>query len=179
MKKKVIIISASPRKHGNSDLLCDQFQKGAQDAGHKAEKIFLRDKKMNYCLGCMKCQSNGGKCVQKDDMEEILEKIVQADVLVLATPVYFYNMDGQMKVLIDRTCPRYTEIANKNVYLIATSTDTGPGAMEGTINGFKSALSCYPGADIAGTICGTGVTQVGDIKESPVMVEAYEMGKSV
>ena len=67
MTKKVLIVSASPRKGGNSDLLCDQFLQGAKEAGNEAEKIFLRDKKINYCMGCGACQSNGGKCVQMDD----------------------------------------------------------------------------------------------------------------
>jgi multimeric flavodoxin WrbA len=179
MTKNVLVISASPRKGGNSDLLCDQFMKGARDARNTVEKIRVQEKKIHFCLGCLKCQGNGKKCVQKDDMEVILEKMIQADILVLATPVYFYNMDAQMKVLIDRSCPRYTEIANKKVYLIATSTDTGPGAMEGTISGFKAALSCYPDAEVGGIICGTGVTHVGDIAEKPEMALAYEMGKNV
>lgn len=179
MSKKVLVLSASPRKGGNSDLLCDQFMAGAREAGNQAEKILVQERKINFCLGCLTCQSNGGECVQYDDMDEILEKIIRADVLVLATPVYFYNMDAQMKVLIDRTCPRYTEISNKKVYLIATSTDTGPEAMDGTINGFKAALSCYPNAEVAGIITGTGVTNVGDIERKPEMAAAYEMGKSI
>lgn len=179
MSQRVLILSASPRKGGNSDLLCDQFMKGATESGNTAEKIHVPDKNIHFCNGCLTCQSNGGECVLDDDMGDILEKMIQADVLVLATPVYFYNMDAQMKVLIDRTCSRYTEISHKKVYLIATSTDTGPGAMEGTINGFKAALSCYPHAEVAGIICGTGVTNVGDIKGKPEMAVAYEMGKSL
>jgi len=179
MSETVLMLSASPRKGGNSDLLCDQFMKGAIEAGNQAEKIHVPDKNINFCTGCLTCQSNGGECVHDDDMGEILEKMIRADVLVLATPVYFYNMDAQMKVMIDRTCPRYTEISNKKVYLIATSTDTGPGAMDGTINGLKAALSCYPHAEVAGIICGTGVTNVGDIRGKPEMTVAYEMGKSV
>jgi multimeric flavodoxin WrbA len=65
MAKKVLILSASPRKGGNSDLLCDQFLRGAKEAGSQAEKIFLRDKKIGYCTGCGTCQGNGGKCIQK------------------------------------------------------------------------------------------------------------------
>jgi multimeric flavodoxin WrbA len=177
--KNVLILSASPRKGGNSDLLCDQFMKGATESGHQVEKIRVQDQSINFCKGCLACQSNGGECVQADDMGGILEKMIQADVLVLATPVYFYNMDAQMKVLIDRTCARYTEITDKKVYLIATSTDTGAGAMEGTINGFRAALSCYPNAEVAGIICGTGVTHTGDIKGKPEMDQAYEMGKNL
>lgn len=179
MSQKVLVLSASPRKGGNSDLLCDQFIAGALEAGNLAEKIIVQEKNINFCRGCLTCQSNGGECVQNDDMAKILDTIIQADVLVMATPVYFYNMDAQMKVLIDRTCPRYTEISNKKVYLIATSTDTGVEAMDGTINGFKAALSCYPNVEVAGIITGTGVTNVGDIKDKPEMAAAYEMGKSI
>ena len=115
MSKKILIVSASPRTGGNSDLLCDQFAKGAQEAGHQVEKIRVREKKIAPCLACYGCRGTG-ICVQKDDMAEILEKMVEADVLVLATPVYFYSMDGQLKTLIDRTLPRYTEIRDKEVY---------------------------------------------------------------
>ena len=109
MSKKVLIISASPRKDGNSDLLCNQFLKGALSAGHHAEKIALREHQINYCLGCGVCNTSH-KCVQKDGMGELLNKMVEADVIVLATPVYFYSMDGQLKTFIDRTVPRYNEI---------------------------------------------------------------------
>ena len=96
MSKKVLVLSASPRKGGNSDLLCDQFMRGAKEAGNQVEKIFLRDKRINYCIGCGACQGNGGKCVQKDDMAEVLDKMIAADVIVMATPVYFYTMNAQM-----------------------------------------------------------------------------------
>ncbi|HJD19638.1 MAG TPA: flavodoxin family protein, partial [Candidatus Avelusimicrobium excrementipullorum] len=81
MSKNVLIISASPRKGGNSDLLCDRFLAGAREAGHQAEKIFLRDKKINYCLGCGVCNTTHA-CVQKDDMAPLLDKMVAADVIV-------------------------------------------------------------------------------------------------
>ena len=112
MSKKVLALSVSPRRGGNSDLLCDEFIKGTQEAGLQAEKVFLKDKKINYCTGCGTC-SKTKSCSQKDDMSEILEKMVKADVIVMATPVYFYTMNGQMKTLIDRTCPRYSEIKDK------------------------------------------------------------------
>ena len=90
----------------------------------------------------MGCQSNSGVCSQKDDMAEILDKMVQADVLVLATPIYFYNMDAQLKTLIDRTCPQYTRISNKKAYLIATSDDSRKEAMDVAVAGFRGFLSC-------------------------------------
>lgn len=179
MSKNVLIFSASPRKGGNSDLLCDQFLAGARDAGHAAEKIFLRDKKINYCLACDGCRKNGGTCVQKDDMANILEKIIAADVIVMATPVYFYTMDAQMKTLIDRTYAKFTEIRDKDMYFIVTAADTRKESLERTIEGFRGFTSCYSGLNEKGIIYGTGVWNIGDIKGSKAMDQAYEMGKSL
>jgi len=121
MNKKIVVLSGSPRKGGNSDTLCDQFMLGAKESGNDVEKITLRDKKINYCTGCYSCEGKGGSCIHKDDMAAILDKMITADVLVMATPVYFYTMDAQMKTLIDRTCARYTEISNKEIYFIETA----------------------------------------------------------
>ena len=177
MSKKILILSASQRKGGNSDLLCDQFLRGAKEAGHGAEKIFLRDKKINYCTGCCACQSNGGKCVQKDDMAEVLDKMMAADVILMATPVYFYTMNGQMKTVIDRTVSRYTEISNKEMYFIVAAADGRKQAMERTMEGFRGFTSCLSGARERGVIYGTGAWKMGDIKGSKAMIQAYEMGK--
>ena len=178
MAKKVLILSASPRKGGNSDLLCDQFLRGAKEAGHQAEKIFLKDKKINYCTGCGTCLDTG-KCVQKDDMANILEKMVAADVIVMATPVYFYTMNGQMKTFIDRTCPRYTEISEKDMYFIMTAAVTGKEALKRTLEGLRGFTSCLTRPKEKGVVYGTGAWKIGDIKGSKAMKEAYEMGMKV
>lgn len=124
MNKKVLILSSSPRRNGNSDLLCDSFAKGAKEVGSSVEKIFLKDLNINYCTGCGVCNNNGYRgCSQKDDMEPILAKMIDADVIVMATPVYFYAMCGQMKTLIDRCCAKYTKIINKDFYFILTAAD--------------------------------------------------------
>ncbi|WP_319579665.1 NAD(P)H-dependent oxidoreductase [uncultured Methanospirillum sp.] len=179
MSQSVLILSASPRKGGNSDLLCDQFMKGAVESGNHVEKISVQDKKINFCIGCMTCQTNGGKCGLNDDMGEILEKMIKADVLVMATPIYFYNMDAQLKVLIDRTCSRYQEISNKKAYLITTCADTSETASDVTIGGFRVFLDCLNNVKEAGIISAVDVTYVGDIKDKPEMNLAYQMGKSV
>lgn len=179
MSKKILVISASPRRGGNSDTLCGEFIRGAREAGSEAEKIFLRSKKIGYCTGCGACNSTH-KCVQQDDMAEILDKMVQADVIVMATPVYFYTMDAQMKTLIDRTVPRYTEIADKDFYFIVTAADTDQAAMERVISGFRGFTEdCLPNPHEKGIIYGTGAWQIGEIKNSPAMREAYEMGRQV
>jgi multimeric flavodoxin WrbA len=179
MKKKVLVLSSSPRRGGNSDLLCDQFTLGVQLAGHHSEKIFLKDKKINYCTGCGTCIDRGKNCSQKDDMTEILDKMVEADVIVMATPVYFYTMCGQMKTLIDRTCSRYTEINNKDFYFIVTAADDGKPAMERTLEEFRAFTHCLDGANEKGIVYGTGAWNMGDIKGKPAMKHAYEMGKKV
>jgi multimeric flavodoxin WrbA len=179
MNKSVLVISSSPRRGGNSDLLCDQFIIGAQSAGHEADKIFLKDKKINYCTGCGTCIDKKKRCPQKDDMAEILEKMIAADVIVLATPVYFYTMCAQMKTLIDRTCSRYTEISNKEFYFILTAADNSKRLMEATLQGFRAFTSCLNDAKEKGIIYGTGAWHIGEIKGKPAMKEAYDSGQSV
>lgn len=177
--KNVLIISASPRKNGNSDLLCDRFAQGARESGHNVQKVFLASKKIGYCRGCGVCNTTH-TCVQKDDMAEILEQMVKADVIVLATPVYFYSMDGQMKTLIDRTVPRYTEIAGKDFYFIMTAADTEKANLARTMEGFRGFTEdCLDGAREAGIIYGIGAWNAGEIKDTPAYDEAYAMGKQV
>lgn len=177
--KNVLIISASPRKNGNSDILCDRFAQGATKSGHQVEKIFLACQNIGYCRGCGVCNSTH-QCVQKDDMAEILDKMVNADVIVLATPVYFYSMDGQMKTFIDRTVPRYTEITNKDFYFIMTAADTERANLERTVEAFRGfTQDCLTNAREAGILCGTGAWNVGEIKATPAYIQAYEMGKRV
>ena len=179
MNKNVLVLSSSPRRGGNSDVLCDQFISGVQEAGHHTEKIFLKDKKINYCNGCGTCFNGGKACPQKDDMAEILKKMIAADVIVMATPVYFYTMCAQMKTLIDRTCSRYTEISNKDFYFIVTAADKSKPAMERTLEEFRGFTFCLENAREKGIIYGTGTWNLGDIKKSDAMNKALEMGKTV
>ena len=104
--KNVLILSSSPRRGGNSDTLCDEFMQGAIESGHRVEKVFLRDKTIHPCTGCGVCSQYKKPCPQKDDAAEIIGKMLAADVIVMATPVYFYAMSAQMKTLIDRYNPQ-------------------------------------------------------------------------
>lgn len=178
--KKVLVISSSPRRNGNSDLLCDLFMKGAIEAGHRAEKIFLADKTIHYCTGCGACANATRPCVQKDDVAEILEKMVEADVIVLATPVYFYTMCAQLKTLIDRSCPRYTAISNKEFYFILTAADTNRAAMNRTLESLRGFTEdCLENSREKGILFGLGVMDRGEVKETPAYREAFEMGKRI
>ena len=177
--KNILILSGSPRKGGNSDTLCDQFMAGASEAGHNVEKIWVPGEKIAPCLGCGHCQSHAGVCVQKDAMAEILQKMVDTDVLVLASPVYFYSVSAQIKALIDRTVARYTEIKNKSMYYIISAADSDVSHMQRTIECFRGFAYCIEGSVEKGVVYGVGAWNKGEIKALPSMAQAYEMGKNV
>jgi multimeric flavodoxin WrbA len=174
--KKILILSGSPRKGGNSDLLCDEFMRGAKEAGHDVEKIRVATKKIDYCHACYYCQKSGGECAIKDDMADVLQKMINADVIVLASPVYFYSIDAQLKALIDRTVARWTEVKNKEFYYIVTCADQERESQERTIECFRGYADCVEGAVEKGIVYGTGVYQKGEIVGTPMMEEAYQMG---
>ena len=130
--KKVLILSGSPRKGGNSDTLCDEFMKGAIEAGNEVEKIFVAGKNIGYCKGCYACKDTG-VCVIKDDMAEVLQKMLDADVIVLSSPVYFYSISAQLKAVIDRTVARWLEFRDKEFYYIMTAAEDEKHTMDCTL----------------------------------------------
>lgn len=176
MSKKILILSGSPRKGGNSDILCDEFAKGALQAGNEVEKIRVAEKNVGYCKGCYYCRSHNGQCVIKDDMAVVLQKMIDADVIVLASPVYFYSIDAQLKAVIDRTVARWLEVKNKEFYYIATCADEENESAETTFACFRGYADCVEGAKEMGVIYGTGAYEKGEIKNSSAMKKAYEYG---
>jgi len=176
--RKVVVISASPRRGGNSDILCDRFVEGAREVGHEVEKIVVRDKKINYCTGCGTCFNGNKPCPQQDDMAALLDVMITADVIVMATPVYFYTMNGQMKTLIDRTCARYTEINDKDFYFIMTAADADKRSLERTLEEFRGFTYCLEGVNEKGVIYGSGVWEKGEVENTVAFHEAFSMGRS-
>lgn len=179
MNKNILILSGSPRKGGNSDLLCDEFMRGAVESGNQTEKIFLRNKKIGYCTSCYYCLKSDGVCAIKDDMAEIIEKMHWADVIVMASPVYFYSIDAQMKTFIDRCFAQYTKIKNKELYYIMTSADDTDTVMDCTLECFRGFAVCLDGSKEMGVIYGKGLPESGTVQNTPIMQEAYEMGRKV
>lgn len=176
MSKNVLILSGSPRLYGNSDLLCDEFLKGAKEAGHEVEKIFLRNIKVAGCIGCEHCYKGGGStgiCIIKDDMAQILDKMSDADVIVLASPVYFYSVGSQIKTVIDRCFAKWKSLKNKEFYYIMTAGEDSDTVMDCTLECFRGFAKCLEGS------VEKGVYEKGSIKNTPYMKQAYEMGKSV
>lgn len=178
MSKKVLILSGSPRKNGNSDILCDEFAKGAVEAGHEVEKIRVAEKNIGYCRACYACRDTG-VCAIKDDMAEILQKMIDCDVMVLASPVYFYSIDAQLKALIDRTVARWTEVKDKEFYYIVTAADGENEAAETTIACLRGYADCVEGAKEKGVVYGMGTYEKGEVKNTPAVKVAYEMGAKI
>ena len=179
MSKKVLIISTSPRKGGNSDTLAEEFARGAREAGHEVEKIGLWDKTIGFCRGCLACQKTG-RCVIHDDADMIAQKMLTAEVIVFATPIYYYEMSGQMKTMLDRGNPLYSsDYAFREIYLLATAADTDDSAMDGAAKGLEGWISCFEKARLAGMVFGGGADAIGTIQGNPALNEAYEMGKAI
>lgn len=179
MNKKVLILSSSPRKGGNSEMLAASFAKGAQEAGNQVETIYLREKQYNFCKGCFACLKLG-HCVIPDDAVEIAAKMHDADILVFATPVYYYSVSGQLKTMLDRANPLYdTDYIFTKVYLLATAAEDEPYTVEGTVKAVQGWIDCFPRCELADTIFAGGVNEVGDIAGHPALGKAYQAGKAV
>ncbi|WP_294562581.1 flavodoxin family protein [uncultured Traorella sp.] len=173
---KVVVIRSSPRKDGNSDVLCDQFAKGAMESGHSVINIHLRKKKLSPCNACYGCMKDH-VCSIKDDMADILRKMIEADVIVMATPIYFYSLSAQIKILIDRCLSNYREIKDKKFYFIVTAADPQREAAQAALMSLRGFLDCLDHAEEAGVIYGMGAWDKGDIYKHPAYLEAYESGK--
>ena len=179
MGKNVLIVSSSPRKGGNSVTLAEAFAKGAQDAGNHVETIRLREKQIGFCKGCFACLKLG-HCVIKDDAVEIAAKMHDADVLVFATPVYYYSVSGQLKTMLDRSNPLFdSDYAFTKVYLLAAATENEPETVEGAVKTVQGWVDCFERCELAGTVFAGGVTDVGEIAGHPALEKAYQMGKGL
>lgn len=176
--KRIIVISTSLRRGSNSDRLADKFAEGARSAGNDVEKISLAGKNIKFCHGCMACQKLG-RCVIKDDVNDIMAKVVDADTVVWATPIYYYEMSGQMKTLIDRMNAMYSQDYKfRDVYLLTTAAEDEEFVPKRAEDGLTGWIDCYPKSRLAGTVFCGGVTEPHDIDGNAKLEEAYEMGKT-
>lgn len=178
--KKVLVISSSLRKDSNSEALAEALAKGAEAAGNQVERVSLRGKDIRFCRGCMACQKTH-RCVLQDDAAALVEKVGAADVLVFATPIYYYGMSGLLKTFLDRCNPLYSsEYAFREVYLTASAAEDTPSAMDGAVTGISGWVSCFEKARLAGVIRGTSLYEPGAAKKAAaVLQEAYDMGAAI
>lgn len=179
MSKKVLVISTSLRNNSNSEALADAFVKGAVEAGHQVEKINLRDKTIGFCKGCLACLK-AGSCVIKDDAVEIAQKMHDAEVIVFATPIYYYEMAGQMKTLLDRANSLYgSDYKFGDIYLMSTAAEDAEGVDKRAVTGLEGWIACFERARLAGTVFAGGVDGAGTIAGHPALERAYAAGKAV
>ena len=177
MSKQILVISTSPRKGGNSDTLADAFIQGAREAGHAVEKITLHDKNIGFCKGCLTCVKTQ-RCIIHDDAAAIVRQMLTADVLVFATPIYYYGMCGQMKTLLDRANPLYSaEYRFRDIYLLAAAAEEDEHTVDGAVTGLQGWIDCFDKARLAGAVFAGGVTSVGEIKGHAALERAHEMGR--
>lgn len=177
--KKVIVISTSLRVGSNSYMLADNFIEGAQAAGNEVEKITLSGKNIGFCKGCLACQKLG-KCVIDDDANAIMQKVLEADVVCWATPIYYYEMSGQMKVLIDRMNAMYSlDYKFRDVYMLTTAAEDEPEVPKRAEAGLTGWIDCYPKSRLAGTLFCGGVDAPRTIRGSVKLQEAYQLGKNI
>ena len=187
MTKNILILSTSPRKKGNSAALAEAFAEGAREAGNRAEVVSLCGMKLEFCRGCLACQKTG-RCIIDDDVlarllsfndvQSLLPKIHDADVLVFATPIYYYEMSGQMKTLIDRINPLFdSDYRFTDVYFLSAAAEDAEGVDARAIEGLGGFIDCFERAHFAGSVFAGGVTAPGEIAGHPALAAAREMGR--
>ena len=177
--KNVLIVASSFRLNGNSNMLAKEFARGAADAGNNVETIYLAQKQLAFCKGCLACQKLH-RCVINDDANEIAQKMKNADVVVFATPVYYYSISGQLKTLFDRANQLYdSDYKFQDIYLLATAAENESYTVEGATTAVQGWIDCFEKARLAGVVFAGGVNSVGDIEGHSALTQAYETGKAI
>lgn len=180
MSKKVLIVSTSLRGGSNSEILAKECERGAKEAGHDVEFISLKGKDIKFCVGCLSCQKTGA-CVLKDNVTDIIEKVRSAEVIVYATPLYYYGISGQMKTFLDRLNPLFSSEYNfKDIYMIATAADNSKTTFDRAYAALQGWVDCFEKAEIKGIVTGGGINDAKDAaNHADVMKKAYELGKKL
>ena len=177
--KKVVVISTSLRPGSNSHALAEQFAKGAEAAGHEVELVTLRGKEIRFCAGCLACQQTGA-CIFEDDVQAIMERVLRADVVCWATPIYYYEMSGQMKTLIDRMNAMYPkDYRFRDVYLLTTAAEEAAAVSQRAESGLQGWMDCYGRCSLKGHLFCGGVGGANEIAGNAKLQGAYAMGKNV
>ena len=180
MSKKVLIISSSLRGGSNSECLARECERGAKDAGHDVQFISLKGKELKFCIGCLSCQETG-KCVLKDDAADIMAAVYNAEVIVFATPIYYYEMCGQLKTLLDRMNPLFpSDYKFRDIYMIATAEEDEPTTFDKAYNGLLGWVDCFEKAELCALVAGGGIGDSGNAKHhAEALCRAYELGKAL
>ena len=176
----VLVITTSLRAKSNSDILADCLVRGAKDAGNDVELISLKGKELRFCIGCLSCQKTQ-TCVLRDDAVRIAEKVKNADTLVFVTPIYYYEMCGQMKTLLDRLNPLFpSDYRFRKVYMLSVAAEEEDEVPEKAVSGLQGWVDCFEKAELAGSLFCGGITSPGEASDkNDAQARAYQFGKNV
>lgn len=172
---KIVVLFGSPHKKGSSNLLAEQFIKGAEEAGHSVETLDAAHMNIRPCVACNACKKTG-KCVQADEMETVRAALESADLIAFVTPIYYMNMSAQLKVVIDRFYAFGENLKGKKTVLISASASEN---ISGILVENYKAICGYIGMEDRGMVLGEGCPVPPVTSGSPHMREAYELGKSL
>ena len=173
---KIVLLEGSPNQHGSSNLLADCFRQGAEEAGHTVEIIDAAHADIHPCTGCIHCGYEG-PCVQKDEMESIRPRILGADMMVFVTPLYYYGMSAQLKILIDRFCAFNSSIQRRHMKsaLIAAAWNSDDWTFE-ALEAHYQTLVRYLDLTDMGMVLGRSCGSPSMTKHSSYTQRAYELG---
>lgn len=177
--KKVLIITSSLRTHSNSDSLAEAFARGALDAGNEVETVSLKHKDIRFCMGCLACQKTL-RCVINDDAPAIVEKMHDADVIAFSSPIYYYEMSGQLKTMLDRANPLYpSDYHFRDIYMLTSAAEDEAYVPERAVAGLTGWIDCFEHARLAGSVFAGGVNYPDEIKGHPSLDKAYKIGHAI
>lgn len=176
----VLVITTSLRAKSNSDILAEQLIAGANVAGHSVELISLKGKDIKFCIGCLACQKTQ-RCIQKDDARAIADKVLNADTLVFVTPIYYYEMSGQMKTLLDRLNPLYSaDYKFRKVYMLSTAAEDKSFVPEKAVSGLQGWVDCFEKAELTDSLFCGGLNDSGEAAGAEKHLKAaFEFGKAL
>ena len=177
---QVLVLMSSPRKNGNTDRLADAFIKGVEENGYSTEKVYVNYQNIKPCLGCNVCQKTN-ECIQKDDMQEIYKKVLEANIIAFASPVFFYTFNGSMKLLIDRTFAIEKTIHDKDFYLLTTGLAPEESYFRIIKDTFQKYIDCLRvgGNRFVDSILGFQTGNKDDIGKTNALEKAYNMAKEI
>ena len=172
----IVVLTGSPNRNGSSHLLADCFRQGAEEAGHTVALIDAAHADIHPCTGCIHCGYEG-PCAQKDGMEAIRKRILQADMLVFATPLYYYGMSAQLKTLIDRFCAFNSSIQRRHMKsaLLAVAWNSDDWTFDALEAHYKTLVRYLNLTDM-GTVLGYGCGTPAMTQHSPYPQQAYTLG---
>ncbi len=176
--KKIFVITGSARKDSNSSILADNFIKGAKEAGHQVVRFDAALKNVHPCIACDTCRNNEKACIFKDDFESVREDIINADIVVFATPIYYFNMSAQIKTVIDRFYSIEDMMKTKKTVLLVSLADIDPKTPELAILNYEAIIDLLGWQD-AGKVIAYGVWPAGAVNSTDYPQKAYELGKSI